>query len=124
MGGGPGRKTLESLRAHYPVSLHAVGLSLGSAEGLDENHLHRIADLVSAIDPAAVSDHLSWSVSGGVYLPDLLPLPLTEESLKVVARNVSRAQERIGRPLLIENPSAYLSFRHSPMLVWNCRVSP
>lgn len=115
LGGGPGRKTLESLRADYPVSLHAVGLSLGSAEGLDETHLHRIADLVSAIDPAAVSDHLSWSVSEGVYLPDLLPLPLTEESLEVVARNVSRAQERIGRPLLIENPSAYLSFRHSPM---------
>lgn len=115
LGGGPGRKALESLRADYPVSLHAVGLSLGSAEGLDESHIDRVANLVSAIDPAAVSDHLSWSVSGGVYLPDLLPLPLTEESLQVVAHNVLKVQERIGRPLLIENPSAYLSFRHSPI---------
>jgi uncharacterized protein len=114
-GGGPARRVLESLRADYPVSLHAVGLSLGSAAGLDEGHLDRLADLVSAIQPAAVSDHLSWSVSDGVYLPDLLPLPLTQESLELVAANVARAQERLGRRLLIENPSSYLSFRHSPI---------
>jgi uncharacterized protein (UPF0276 family) len=115
LGGGPGRKTLENLRAGYPVSLHAVGLSLGSAEGLDQAHLDRIAALVRAIDPAAVSDHLAWSVCEGAYLPDLLPLPLTEESLALVAANIQHAQERIGRPLLIENPSTYLAFRHSPI---------
>jgi uncharacterized protein (UPF0276 family) len=115
LGGGPARRALESLRRDYPVSLHAVGLSLGSAEGLDETHLDRVAALVHAIEPAAVSDHLSWSASEGFYLPDLLPLPLTEESLAAVARNIDRAQERIGRPLLIENPSLYLAFRHSPM---------
>jgi uncharacterized protein (UPF0276 family) len=115
LGGGPARRALESLRRDYPVSLHAVGLSLGSAEGLDEAHLGRVAALVHAIEPAAISDHLSWSVSEGLYLPDLLPLPLSEESLAVVARNIDRAQERIGRPLLIENPSLYLAFRHSPI---------
>ncbi|HVG81330.1 MAG TPA: DUF692 domain-containing protein [Methylomirabilota bacterium] len=115
LGGGPARRELESLRQDYPVSLHAVGLSLGSAEGLDEAHLDRVSELVQAIEPAALSDHLSWSVSEGLYLPDLLPLPLTEESLSVVARNIDRAQERIGRPLLIENPSLYLAFRHSPI---------
>ncbi len=115
LGGGPSRRTLESLRADYPVSLHAVGLSFGSAEGLDEGHLARLAELVRAIEPAAVSDHLSWSVQEGVYVPDLLPLPLTEESLAVVAGNVARAQDRIGRRMLIENPSAYLAFRHSPI---------
>jgi uncharacterized protein (UPF0276 family) len=115
LGGGPARRMLEALRADYPVSLHAVGLSLGSAEGLDESHLDRIAALARAIQPAALSDHLAWNVSTGVYLPDLLPLPLTEESLALVARNIDRAQERIGRPLLIENPSAYLAFRHSPI---------
>jgi uncharacterized protein (UPF0276 family) len=115
LGGGPARRALESLRRDYPVSLHAVGLSLGSAQGLDEAHLDRLAALVEAIEPAAVSDHLSWSVSDGLYLPDLLPLPLTEESLAAVARNLAWAQERIGRTLLIENPSLYLAFRHSPI---------
>src|SRR5688572_8183011 len=68
LGGGPARRALESLRRDYPISLHAVGLSLGSAEGLDEAHLGRVAALVEAIEAAAVSDHLSWSVSEGLYL--------------------------------------------------------
>lgn len=115
LGGGPSRRALERLRRDYPISLHAVGLSLGSAEGLDEAHLARLADLARAIEPAAVSDHLSWSVQEGIYVPDLLPLPLTEESLAVVAANIERAQDRIGRRMLIENPSTYLAFRQSPI---------
>ncbi|HXV24832.1 MAG TPA: DUF692 domain-containing protein [Alphaproteobacteria bacterium] len=115
LGAGPARRTLERLRADYPISLHSVGLSFGSAEGLDIGHLDRIAELVAAIEPAAVSDHLSWSVCEGVYLADLLPLPLSEETLAAVAANVLRAQDRLGRPLLIENPSAYVAFRHSPI---------
>jgi uncharacterized protein (UPF0276 family) len=115
LGGGPARRALERLRADYPISLHAVGLSLGSADGIDRDHLDRVAELAFRIDPAAVSDHLSWSVSEGVYLPDLLPLPLTEECLDVVAANILRAQDRLGRPLLIENPSSYLSFTYSPI---------
>lgn len=104
---------LEMLRAQWPISLHGVGLSLGSAEGIDERHLERLASLVGRINPCLVSEHLSWSVVGGMYLNDLLPLPMTEEALVAVAANVARAQDRLARPLLIENPSAYLRFAHS-----------
>ena len=115
MGGGPAIRALEAVRADYPVSVHGVGLSLGSADGLDPRHLERLARLVERIDPALVSEHLSWSVAGGVYLNHLLPLPYTEEALEVVSRHVTQAQERLGRRLLVENPSSYLRFRHSPI---------
>jgi len=97
------------------VSLHGVGLSLGSAEGLDASHLAALAALAARIEPGLVSEHLSWSVTGGVYLNDLLPLPYTEESLEVVCWNVDRVQQALGRAILVENPSAYLRFRHSPI---------
>ncbi len=111
LGGGTTPDLLEALRANYAISLHGVGLSLGSAEGLDEDHLSRIATLVRRIDPAAVSDHVSWSVTGGVYFNDLLPIPYDEEALAAIARNVMRFQEVIGRPVMVENPSTYL--RHA-----------
>ncbi len=111
LGGGAAPALLESLRDQYAISLHGVGLSLGSANGLDEDHLSRIASLVRRIDPAAVSDHVSWSVTGGVYFNDLLPVPYDEEALAVMARNVMRFQEAIGRPVMVENPSTYL--RHA-----------
>ena len=111
LGGGATPALLEALRERYAISLHGVGLSLGSAEGLDEDHLSRIAALVRRIDPAAVSDHVSWSVTGGVYFNDLLPIPYDEEALGVIARNVMRFQEAIGRPVMVENPSTYL--RHA-----------
>ena len=101
---------LEAIRANYPVSLHAVGLSLGSADGVNEAHLARLRQLVSRFQPGLVSDHLSWSVSDGVYLPDLLPLPYTEEALRVVCRNVEQVQEALGRKILVENPSTYLCY--------------
>ncbi len=113
MGGGPAVAALEAARALYPVSLHGVGLSLGSAEGIDDDHLRRLAALAERIAPGLVSEHLSWSVAGGTYLADLLPLPLTEEALDVVARNVHRMQDALGRRVLIENPSTYLEFAHS-----------
>jgi uncharacterized protein (UPF0276 family) len=113
MGGGPGVRALERLRADYPLSIHGVGLSLGSAEGLDATHLERLARLCERLEPALVSEHLAWSVTGGAYLNHLLPLPHTEEALDVVAANVARAQERLGRPLLVENPSGYLRFARS-----------
>ena len=115
LGGGPAARALARVRADYPIALHGVGLSLGSAEGLDARHLGRVADLARRVDPALLSEHLSWSIAGGTYLNHLLPLPYTEESLDVVAANVLRAQDALGRPLLIENPSSYLRFRHSPM---------
>jgi uncharacterized protein len=113
MGGGQTLSQLETLRALWPISVHGIGLSLGSADGLDGRHLDRLRGLVERIDPLLVSDHLSWSVEGGTYLNDLLPLPYTEEALLVVATNVDAAQTRLRRRLLIENPSAYLRFAQS-----------
>lgn len=108
--GGPQPAYLEKLRALYPVSLHGVGLSLGSAEGIDKEHLRKLKTLIERIQPALVSEHLSWSGMGGIHLPDLLPLPMTTEALTVIARNIDEAQDALGRPILIENPSAYLAF--------------
>jgi hypothetical protein len=115
MGGGPAVRSLERLRADYPLSVHGVGLSLGSAEGIDAAHLDRLVRLVDRLEPALVSEHLSWSVSADVYLNHLLPLPYTDETLDVLADNVGRAQDRLGRRLLIENPSGYLRFHRSPI---------
>jgi uncharacterized protein (UPF0276 family) len=110
---GPALRWLERIRENYAISLHGVGLSLGTAEGLDNEHLRRLRALVDLCAPMLVSEHLSWSVSGGVYLNDLLPLPYTEEALTLVARNIDITQEVLGRKILIENPSRYLSFCHS-----------
>jgi uncharacterized protein len=118
MGGGAALTHLEAARREYPVSLHGVGLSLGTAEGLDEAHLRRVADLADRIDPLLVSEHISWSVTGGVYLNDLLPLPYTEEALEIFCANVQRLQEALKRPVLVENPSTYLQFAHSTLPEW------
>lgn len=106
---------VERLRAGYTFSIHAVGLSLGSADGLDAAHLARVAALVKRLEPAYVSDHLSWSVTGGRYFNDLLPLPYTEETLEIVARNVGRLQDALRRQVSVENPSCYLGFAQSTM---------
>ncbi len=113
MGGGAAIRDLEAIRRDYPVSLHGVGLSLGGADGLDAAHLDRVVRVAERIGPGLVSEHLSWSISEGRYLGDLLPLPLTEEALDVVCNNVDRFQHALRRPILIENPSTYLQYRHS-----------
>lgn len=113
MTGGPAMRALERLRRDYPVSIHGVGLSLGSAEDLDHHHLRRLTTLVERLEPALVSEHLSWSVFGGAYLNHLLPLPYTEEALATVCRHVSETQEALGCRLGLENPSSYLRFRDS-----------
>lgn len=112
-GGGPPLAMLESVRRDYPLSLHGVGLSLGTASGLDIAHLRRCKALIDRFQPCLVSEHLSWSVADGIYLNDLLPLPYTEETLAIVSDNISAAQESFGRRILVENPSRYLNFRHS-----------
>ena len=117
-GGGAARRVLASVRRDYPLSLHGVGLSLGSAEELDAEHLRRIAELVRRTEPGLVSEHLSWSVVGGQYLADLLPLPMTEEALDVVCRHVEQTQTALQRRILIENPATYLQFRHSTIPEW------
>lgn len=106
---------LERIRRDRPVSLHSTGLSLGSAEGVDTEHLARLAELCRHMDPGLVSDHLSWSVVRKTYLADLIPLPMTEEALEVVCRNVEQVQDHIGQTILVENPSAYLRFKYSPI---------
>ena len=104
---------LLELRRDYPVSLHGVALSLGSAEALDRDHLARLKALIEQVEPVLVSEHLAWSAIGGVYLNDLLPLAYTEASLDLFCRHVEEAQEALGRRLLIENPSSYLRYRGS-----------
>lgn len=111
--GGPRLAQLEKIRADWPLSCHGVGLSLGSADGLDPEHLRRLRALYDRFEPGLVSDHLSWSVADGVYGADLLPLPMTEAALEVVTRNVDHAQESLGRRLAVENPSCYLAFAAS-----------
>ena len=106
----PAFRALWSVRQDYPVSLHGVGLSLGGAEPLDDDHLARLKDLVLRIEPFAVSEHLAWCGAGGAFLNDLLPLPYTDEALCTVVRHVDAVQTALGRRLLVENPSAYLAF--------------
>jgi uncharacterized protein len=115
MSGGPALVLLETVRREYPVSLHGVGLSLGTAGDLDARHLGRLRSLVDRLEPCLVSEHLSWSTAGGTYLNHLLPLPYTDETLRVVADHIDEAQNALGRRILIENPSSYLRFRHSSM---------
>jgi uncharacterized protein (UPF0276 family) len=118
MSGGTAFACLDALRDDYPISLHGVGLSLGSVDALDRAHLARVCDLVARIDPGLVSEHLSWSTVESTYLADLLPLPLTEEALGVVCRHVDEVQTALGRRILVENPSTYLRFAHSTIPEW------
>ncbi len=118
LGGGSAPACLDAIRRDYPVSLHGTGLSLGSAEGLDPAHLARVRELVKRAEPGLVSEHLSFSVAAGNYLADLLPLPLTEEALGIVCRNVAQVQDHLNRRILVENPSTYLQFRHSIIPEW------
>lgn len=106
--GGPFRDDLAAIAERHALSVHGVGLSLGSAEPLDTTHLQRLVHLVEALRPALVSEHLAWSRLEGDVYNDLLPLPLTEESLGVVARHVDETQQALGRQLLVENPSLYV----------------
>lgn len=106
---------LEQVRGHYPLSLHGVSLSLGSASQIDLHHLHRLKSLVERLEPFLVSEHLSWSSADGAHLNDLLPLPYTEEALDNMADHVDQVQTALGRSILIENPSTYLRFRHSTL---------
>jgi len=111
--GGAPLHYLEQARNHYPVSLHGVGLSLGSTDTLNTKHLESLKSLVDRFDPLFVSDHLCWSSVDGIYLNDLLPLPYTEEALKHFSERVLQVQDYLGRELLVENPSSYLQYKHS-----------
>jgi hypothetical protein len=109
---------LEQIRADYPISLHGVGLSLGSTDPLNTRHLAQLETLIERIEPGFVSDHLSWSSVNGRYLNDLLPLPYTEDALAHFCRRVDQTQAFLGRQILIENPSTYLQYSASTIPEW------
>ena len=111
-GGAPIQNLLRT-REDYPISLHGVGLSIGSSDLLDTAHLSRLARLMNMVEPALVSEHLSWGSVGGIHFNDLLPLPYTEEALAHFCSRVIQVQDFLDRRILIENPSSYLRYRHS-----------
>jgi uncharacterized protein len=117
--GGAAARALERARANYPLSLHGVGLGLGSADGVDREHLERVRRAIARFEPALVSEHACWGHSGGEYFNDLLPLPYTEEAVALLARHVNEAQDALGTRLLIENVSAYVRFEHSTLNEWD-----
>ena len=117
--GGRPLEVLEQVRADYPIVLHGVSLSLGSTDPLNREHLKKLAGLAQRFEPAWVSDHLCWTGVGGRNLHDLLPLPYTEEAVYHVAGRIREVQETLGRPLLIENVSSYLTFASSAMREWD-----
>lgn len=116
--GGQPLAYLEAIRAHYPVSLHGVGLSLGSTDALSETHLAKLKRLADRIDPCLVSEHLSWSSVDGRFFNELLPLPYSEEALRHVARRVQQMQDVLGRRVLVENVTAYVTFHDSLIPEW------
>jgi uncharacterized protein (UPF0276 family) len=111
--GGPAHHMLEWLRERRPLSIHGVGLSIGGEASLDTGHLERVAALVHRYQPFVFSEHLAWSSHGGVYYADLLPLTYDERTLDRVCGHVQQVQERLGRSILLENPSTYLEFHAS-----------
>lgn len=116
--GGPTLAWLERFRAAYALSFHGVGLSLGSADPLDERHLAKLEALVRRFEPALVSEHLCWGAAGGRHANDLLPLPYSEEALAVVVAHIEAVQERLGRTILVENVSSYLRMPGASMPEW------
>lgn len=106
---------LLDLSATYPLSVHTVGVSIGSVGGIDRTHLRRVRVLIDQVDPLLVSGHLAWSTHEGDYLNDLLPLPYDNETLKLLAAHLDEVQEGLGRPYLVENPSSYVGFGHSTL---------
>jgi uncharacterized protein (UPF0276 family) len=113
--GGREPRALDRLRERYPISLHGVGLALGSADALDREHLLKVARAVRRYEPAAVSEHASWGRVDGEHFNDLLPLPFTDEAVRHLAARVSEVQDALGRRILIENVSQYVRFRHSTL---------
>lgn len=116
--GGRPLAMLQKVRERFPVAMHGVSLSIGSATGLDSDYLQRLRALVCVLDPLFVSDHLCWTRVPGFSSHDLLPLPCTEDVLDIVTGHVRQVQEVLGRQILLENPSAYLAFAQSGMPEW------
>ncbi len=116
--GGPPHFYLEQLRQDYPLSLHGVGLSLGSGDPLDPAYLAKLKQLTDRYQPALVSDHLCWTSAGGTHAHDLLPLPFTRAMVNHVAARIRQVQDALGRRILVENASSYVAFAESEMTEW------
>lgn len=111
--GGPPHRYLTAIRERYPLSLHGVGLSIGSADPPDSDHLRRLKALIERYEPASFSEHLAWSTHDECFLNDLLPLPYTDETLQVVCDHVDMVQDYLARRMLLENPATYVVFEDS-----------
>ncbi|MFZ9394438.1 MAG: DUF692 domain-containing protein [Erythrobacter sp.] len=116
--GGRPLRILDEVRERHPVALHGVSMSIGSVGGLDRAYLDRLKRLVRRVEPLWVSDHLCWTRTSAHNSHDLLPLPLTEEALGVVCANIAVAQDHLGRAMLFENPSSYLTFPEDELTEW------
>ena len=116
--GGRALEVLAGVRANYPIAMHGVSMSIGSADPLDRSYLRQLRDLARRFDPAWISDHLCWTGVGGRNLHDLLPLPYTEEALRHVVARIREVQDALERPILIENVSSYMAFADSTMSEW------
>lgn len=109
-GGGQSRKLLSQIAEKYSISLHGVGLSLGRADGLDQEHIKKLKFLIDEVKPIFVSEHLTWSAYKHTHVPDLLPIPFINEAMEIFVDHVKELQDNIGRQVLIENPSNYFAF--------------
>lgn len=118
-GDGPGVAVLEKIRADYPLSLHGVGLSIGSADALDTNHLKQLQQLITRVSPGFVSEHLCWGALTGRHLNDLLPMPYSKAAFALMCERVDQVQEFLGRRILIENVSSYLRWQNEEFNEWD-----
>ncbi len=116
--GGKALHYLDRIREHYPMVMHGVSLSIGGTDGLDRDYLRQLKALIQRVEPEWISDHLCWTGQGGHQVHDLLPLPYTGEVVRQVARRVGEVQDMLGRRMLLENVSSYLTYRHSEMSEW------
>ena len=109
---------LDAIREHYPMVMHGVSLSIGGTDPLDMNYLAQLQRLAQRVQPCWISDHLCWTAQGGHNLHDLLPLPYNEDAIKHVAARVRQVQDFLGRQILLENVSSYVTYQHSEMSEW------
>jgi uncharacterized protein (UPF0276 family) len=117
--GGKPMRMLDGIREHYPMAMHGVALSIGSVDGPSKTYLNQLKQLVDRVQPLWVSDHLCWTGVHGRQLHDLMPLPYTDEALDLVVRHISQVQDVLGRRLVLENVSSYVSFAQSHMTEWD-----
>jgi len=116
--GGKPRYYLDRVRERYPVALHGVSMSIGTTDPIDQDYLQQLKALIDHVQPMIVSDHLCWTSTGGTNSHDLLPLPYTDEAVQHISSRVTQVQDTLGRQLVLENVSAYVTFKHSTLTEW------